>query len=127
MRLASARADLNIMREASLEDGLAWNDRTEPAVLARAYPHGGMQRAGTLIVLLDSWTAAEYLGEPELPDGTFHVLDLSLGWSGSLDPLGRFPADTADHVGVGQGFWRLLNGLHVQSGGERLGDARVEG
>lgn len=85
-----------------------------------------MQGASDLIVLLESGTGAENLWQPELADGALHVCDLALCWLRGLDPLRRFPANTANHVGVSQGLWSALSGLHAQSGGQGLGYARVK-
>lgn len=85
-----------------------------------------MQSPRSLVVLLKTGAAAEDLGEPELPDGALHVGDFALGGSGSLDPLRRLTADTADHVGMSERLGGSLLGLLDQGGGNGLGDAGMQ-
>lgn len=92
-----------------------------------SYPHGGMQRTGNLVVLLESRAAAQDLGEPELADGTLHVCDLALSGLGSASPLRGLTTDTTDHVGMGQGLGGTLARLGtVHGGGHWLDDARMQ-
>ena len=103
------------------------NNRVWWEGLKQTHPHGSVQGAGNLVVLLEPRAATEDLGEPELADGTLHVANLALGRRGSLHPLGGLTADTADHVSMGEGLGSTLLRLDVQRGGDRLGDSRVQG
>lgn len=86
-----------------------------------------MQGLGNLIVLLQPRTAPQDLGQPELADGTLHVGDLALGRRRGLHPLGGLAADTADHVGMGEGLGRPLGlGLLAERRRDGLGDAGVQ-
>jgi len=85
-----------------------------------------MKRPRNIVILLETRAASEDLWQPELANGTLHVAYLALGRRRCLDPLRRFPSDTAHHIGMGQSLWSPLLGLHVQSRGNRLGDARVK-
>ena len=85
-----------------------------------------MHGASNLIVLLQPWAASQDLWQPELPDSTLHVTDLSLSWWRGLDPLGRLPADTTDHIRMCEGLWRPLLWLSTQGRGDRLCDSRVQ-
>ena len=67
VRLAATGAALDIVRETG--------------------PHGGVEVAGNLVILLQPRATTQKLGEPELADGALHVPNLSLGGSRSLDPL----------------------------------------
>ena len=66
------------------------------------YPHSSMQGPGDLVILLEAWAASKNLRQPELTNSTLHVANLALAGRGSLDPLGRLPPNTADHVGMGE-------------------------
>lgn len=90
------------------------------------HPHGGMQGAGDLIVVLEARAAPQDLGQPELGHGALHVLDLALRRRRGLHPLGGLAADTADHVGMGEGLGGPLGGLRADVGGRGLRDARVQ-
>lgn len=90
------------------------------------HPHGGVQRPGNLVVLLETRAAAENLGQPELADGTLHVANLALSGRRCLDPLRGLTANTADHVGMGERLGRALLGLGGESRGDGLGDAGVQ-
>lgn len=74
-----------------------------------------MESSGNLVILLQARAASEDFWQPELTDRTLHMADLALGRLWCLDPLRRFPSDTAYHVGVGQGLWGPLLGLDIQS------------
>lgn len=87
------------------------------------HPHGGVKSAGNFIVLLKTRTATQDLGKPELGNGTLHVANLALCGRRGLDPLGRLATDTTDHVGMCEGLWCPLLRLHIESGGNWLGDA----
>ena len=122
--LAPAGADLDIMREASLEGesvGARWCLDTK-----KSHPHGGVQSPGNFVVLLETRAASEDLWQPELANSAFHVANFALSWGRSLDPLRRFPSDTTHHVGMGQCLWRPLLGLDIEGRGNRLGDPRVQ-
>lgn len=93
---------------------------------SRTHSHSGVKRSGNLVVLLEPGTATKDLWQPELANGAFHVANLPLAWWRCLDPLGRLPADTTNHVGMGQSLWRPLSRLDIQGVGERLRDSRVE-
>jgi hypothetical protein len=67
MWLAAAGADLDIVRETS--------------------PHGSVERSSNFIVLLQSRAATQDLGKPELANSAFHMPNLALCGSRSLDPL----------------------------------------
>lgn len=97
-----------------------------PITRISSYPHGGVQRSRNLIILFQPRAATQNLGQPELANGTLHVLNLPLYWCWRLDPLGWLTANTTDHVGMGQGLWRALCGLQVQCRGNWLGDTRMQ-
>lgn len=42
------------------------------------YPHGSMESASNVVVLLQSRTASQNLRQPELTNSTLHVSNLSL-------------------------------------------------
>jgi hypothetical protein len=54
------------------------------------------------------------------------VADLALCGRRSLDPLRGLAANTADHIGMSESLGSTLLGLHVESGGNRLRNARVQ-
>ena len=90
------------------------------------HPHGRMQGLGDFIVLLQSGTAPQYLGQPKLAHGTFHVTNLSLRWRGSSDPLGGFPAHAANHVGMSEGLGGPLSGFRIGLRRDGLRNAGVK-
>lgn len=90
------------------------------------YPHGRVQGPCNLIVLLQPRAAPQDLGQPELTNSPLHVANLALGGRRGLDPLGGLTANTADHIGMGEGFRGPLGGLEVERGGNGLGDAGVQ-
>lgn len=90
------------------------------------YPHSSMQRPGDLVILLKPRAASKNFREPELAHSSLHVLDLSVGGLGSLDPLRGLATNTAHHVGVGESLGGALAGLRIELGGQRLGDPRVQ-
>jgi hypothetical protein len=122
VRLASAGANLYIMREASLKLLAKYAHE----FLCKTYPHSSMKRPSNLVILLEARAASENLGQPELAYSTLHVANLALGWSWSLDPLRRFSSNTTHHVGMGQCLGCPLLGFHVQGRGDRLCDSGVE-
>jgi hypothetical protein len=132
MRLTSTGADFNIMWETCLFRKLDLGHQArlckpmKKGVFSGTYPHGGMKRSCNLIVLLQSWATAQDLWEPELADGTFHMLNLALSRWRSLDPLRRFSSNTANHVRMGQSLWSSLTRLNVQRSRKRLRDPRVQ-
>lgn len=123
MWLAPACANLYIMRKASLQKVRM---RPSSCTTKNTYPHGSMESSGNLIVLLKTRAASEDLGQPELAHGTLHVANLSLSWGRGLYPLRWLSSDTTHHVGMSESLGRTLLGLQVQSGRNRLGDARVQ-
>jgi hypothetical protein len=127
VRLSLAGADFDIVRETRLawaiSHGVAWPTEY---LKATTHPHGGVQGASNLIVLLQTRATSQDLGEPELTDGTLHVLNLPLRRRRRLDPLCWLSANTADHVGMGEGLGGSLRGFQVERGWNWLGDARVQ-
>lgn len=72
-----------------------------------------MKSACHFVVLFEARTASEDLRKPELVDGALHVCDFPLGWGGCFYPLRGFAADTADEVGVCEGFRCTRLGFNV--------------
>lgn len=91
-----------------------------------AYPHSGVQGTGNLIILFQSRTATQNLRQPELTDGTFHVLNLPLCRGGRLDPLAGFTANTADHIRMSESLRSPLAGFDIEGRRDGLGDARMQ-
>lgn len=85
-----------------------------------------MKGSGNLVVLLQPRAAAQDLRQPELADGALHVANFPLSRGGRSDPLGRLTADTAYHVGMGEGLGGTLGGLDIKIRGNGLGYARME-
>lgn len=85
-----------------------------------------MQSSRDIIILLEPGTASQNFWQPKLAHSTLHVSDLPLRWWGGLDPLRGFPANTTDHVRMGQGFRGPLRRLDIQGGRDGLGDARMQ-
>ena len=84
-----------------------------------------MQRSSNLIILLQSRTASQNLGQPELAHGALHMTNLPLSGRGGSHPLRGLTTNTTDHIGMGEGLGGALGGLHsLRLGG--LGDARVQ-
>lgn len=85
MRLTFTGANFNIVRKASLRCELVgvyrrwWTRDT--------HPHGRVKRPGNLVVLFQSRTATQNLGQPELPYGALHVRDFALSRHGRAHPL----------------------------------------
>lgn len=84
-----------------------------------------MQSSSNLVILLQSRTAPQNLGQPELANGALHMTDLPLSGGGGSNPLRRLTTDTTDHVGMGESLGGALGGLHSLGLGG-LGDARVQ-
>ncbi len=82
--------------------------------MLETYPHGSVQSAGNLIILLQSRAASKNFRKPELRYRTLHVANLALRGRWSLDPLRGLTADATDHVGMGEGFRGPLLGLDIQ-------------
>lgn len=123
MGLAISGADLDIMRKAGLRESVC----AIAKCCVQTYAHGGVKRASNAVILLQSRTATEDLGQPELANGVFHVCDSALGWLGCLDPLRRFAADTTHHVRVSQSLGCTLGRprlAYARRGGLR--DPRME-
>lgn len=125
VRLATACADLDIVGETGLDKVSAtfvlrclWTRMT--------YSHGSMQRTSNVVVLLQPRATAEDLRQPELSDSALHVSNLALGWGRGLDPLGRLPANTTDHVGMCKCLGRPLLGFGVEGRGDGLCDSRMQ-
>lgn len=127
VRLALAGADFDIMGEAGLQCQFFFE---HPEVFRTrelgTHPHGRMQGTSNLIVLLQSRAAAQNLRQPKLPDGALHMADLPLSGGRRADPLGGFPANTTDHVGMGQGLRGSLGGFRTHLRGNGLGNARMQ-
>lgn len=97
------------------------------SVRPSTYPHGRMQRASNLIVLLQSWTTTQNLRQPKLTDSALHVTNFALSWLRRLDPLRRLTSDTTHHVGVCESFWCALSiSRCCQLRSQRLSDAGVQ-
>ena len=142
VRLAFAGADFDIMRETGLfcqsssffpfifpSLPASWESKKKKKKSKnkkRTYPHRRVQRLGHFIVLLQTGTAPQNLRQPELTNGTFHMTDLALSGSGSLDPLGGFAAHAADHVGMGESLGGALGGFGIHLRRNRLSDAGVK-
>jgi hypothetical protein len=96
--LAGASADFYVVWETRLYPLSAWN-KPESAILdcltwkhecvlvVTTYPHSRVQRAGDVVVLLQSGAAPQNLRKPELADGAFHVADLALHRRRCFHPL----------------------------------------
>ena len=109
MWLTAAGTDLDIVWEASLGQYLACGLHT--SLVDISYPHCGVESSGDLIILFQTGTATEDLWKPKLADSTLHMLDTSLYWCRSANPLRGFAPNTADHVGMGQRLGCALGGL----------------
>jgi hypothetical protein len=55
------------------------------------------------------------------------MLNLALRGLRCSDPLRRFSAHTADHVGMSEGLGSSLCGLHIEGSGDRLCNTGMEG
>ena len=106
---------------------LAIDCSSAAAPIEVSYPHGRVQSACDLIVLLQPRAASQDLWQPELADGALHVSNLALGRLRCLDPLRGLSAHTAYHVRMRERLGRPLIGLGAQLRGNWLRDARVEG
>lgn len=91
-----------------------------------SYPHRSMERSSDFIILLQPGTATKNLGQPELTNSSLHMSNLSLGWSGCLDPLGWLSSNTAHHVGMREGLGGSLLRLDIESRRNWLGDPGVQ-
>lgn len=90
------------------------------------YPHGSMQGTSNIIILLQPGATAQDLRQPELANSTLHVSNFALSRGRGLDPLGRLPANTADHVGMCECLGCPLLSFGVEGRGDGLGDSRVQ-
>lgn len=129
VRLVLAGADLYIVREACLLRPVSFS---HPSILPdsgdfrKTYPHGRMQGFGDFIILFQTGAASQDLRQPKLAHGSFHVTNLSLRWRGSPDPLGRFPTNTANHVGMSEGFGGSLRSFRIGLRRDGLRNAGVK-
>ena len=127
--LRTSRADLDIMREASLaqECQAKYFETTFCLRFSyEAYPHSRVKSTGDIIVLFQSRTASKNLWKPELVDSTLNMGDFSLSRRWSLNPLRRFPTHSTDKISMREGLWSPLLHLDVQGGGNRLCDPTVQ-
>lgn len=85
-----------------------------------------MQRPCDFIVLLESWAASQYLGQPKLANGALHMADLALWRSRRSGPLGWLATNTAHHVGMGESLGSSLVDFWLVHLASRLGNARVQ-
>jgi hypothetical protein len=89
VRLACTSANLDIMREACLENTklsvIHVFDTNEPTIIP--YPHCRVKRTCDLIILFQSRAATENFWQPKLPNGTLHVSNSALNRSWSAHPL----------------------------------------
>lgn len=92
----------------------------------KTYPHGRMQGFGNFIILFQTGTASQDLRQPKLAHGSFHVSNLSLCWRGSPDPLGRFPANTANHVRMSESLGGSLRSFRIGLRRDGLRNAGVK-
>ena len=125
VRLASASADLDIMRETCLGT-VSYVFQTSIKCL-KSYSHSGVEGSCNLVVLLQSRTAAQDFGKPELAYSPLHVANLALSGWGSFDPLRWFSTHAAYHVGMSQRLGGSLSRLDVKGRWDRLGDSGMEG
>lgn len=123
MRLRFPGANFNIVREAGLEMSLAREIKNQKRT---THPHSRVQALCNLIILLESRAAPKNLRKPKLPNGSLHMSNLSLRRWRSLHPLRRLSSHTTHHIGMGEGLWRPLGGLHVQCRRNRLCNAGVQ-
>lgn len=87
------------------------------------YPHGRVESASNLIVLLQPRAAPQDLGQPKLPRAALGMSDFAMRRRWRFDPMGRLPGYPTDQIGVGQRFGSLVVCLDAQRRQRRLGDA----
>lgn len=126
MWLASAGANFNVVREASLSMSVS-SPNIELKAGAVAYPHSSIQRACNLIVLFQSWAATQNLWQPELANSTLGVSNSSLAWRRCFYPLRWFSSHSTYHISMSESLGRPLIRLDVERPRYRLCDTGVEG
>ena len=126
MWLASACANFNVMREASLAMSVPLS-KTESRVSAVAYSHSSIKSARDLVVLLQSWAATQDLRQPELADRTLHMPYPSLSWRRRFDPLRWFSSHSRYHISMRECLGCPLIRLYVERRRYGLCDTGVEG
>lgn len=118
MGLAASSADLDIVGKASLFTISMTPGRSRHDT----YPHCAVKSSGNLIVGLQTWTAAQDFWKPELAHRALHMLDLAMCRRRCFHPLRWLPANTTNHVGMGQCLWGRTVVRLGQGGRHRLSD-----